>query len=176
MTQFDFKGRVIKSFAADATDPINAICVSPEDAYLAGCIKEKIYLWNCEAGVSYGKLEGHHANITCCFMNDELLASGSENGIVHLWKYKMLKRVARIGEYVYDYSMSCCYPIGFNIFRPLFRVIAAFPPILLLIYLWFKRGLHSIWICVIKVPKGHHVSAIVLTLTDVFVGVRRSRA
>jgi len=94
--QFDYKGRVLKSFSNEA-EPIKATCVSPDDDYVVGCREKTVLVWKFRTGEEYGKMEGHRSDITCCSMNDTFLATGSVNGVVHLWKYKDLKRVARIG-------------------------------------------------------------------------------
>jgi len=94
--QFDYKGRVLKSFSNEA-EPIKASCVSPDDDFVVGCRGKTIIVWKFRTGEEYGKMEGHRSDISCCSMNDTFLATGSANGVVHLWKYKDLKRVARIG-------------------------------------------------------------------------------
>jgi len=93
---FCFKGRVIKSYSNEV-EPIAATCVSPDDEIVVSCHKEKVMLWNVKSGDDIGHLDGHRADISCCSISDGLLATGSVNGIVHLWRYKELKRVARIG-------------------------------------------------------------------------------
>jgi len=93
-----FKGRVVKSYGkGDGNRTKNgAVCVAPSDDVVAICHGENVVVYK-KTGEEAGKLAGHKAEVTCCSISHDLLATGSSKGIILLWKYREMKRVARIG-------------------------------------------------------------------------------
>lgn len=99
MADHSFKGRVAKSFGTVLEDgPVAsaAVCVSPSDDLVIVAHGENMTVWK-KNGEEYGVLNGHRSAVTCCSITNDVLATGSANGIIHLWKYKDLKRIAQIG-------------------------------------------------------------------------------
>jgi len=95
-----FKARVAKSYGSRNGDeeraPTSALCVSPQDDVVVVCHGENVVVYR-KTGEEAGKLEGHRADVTCCSIGHELLATASAKGIILLWKYREMKRIARIG-------------------------------------------------------------------------------
>lgn len=93
-----FKGRVIRNYGNHADDHVktSAVCVSPQDDVVVVCHAENIVVYK-KTGEEVGKLVGHTSNVTCCSIGHELLATGSSKGAIILWKYREMKRVAKIG-------------------------------------------------------------------------------
>ena len=59
---------------------------------------QKILLWDINGGKCVGSLDGHKNDVTSCSFGKELLASGSRDGVLFLWKYRQLKRVSAISK------------------------------------------------------------------------------
>ena len=59
---------------------------------------QKVLLWDISGGKCVGSLDGHKSDVTSCSFGAELLASGSRDGVLFLWKYKNLKRVSTISK------------------------------------------------------------------------------
>jgi len=93
-----FKGRVVGNYGTHADNHVktSAVCVSPSDDVVVVCHAENIAVYK-KTGEEVGKLAGHKSDITCCSIGHELLATGSSKGVILLWKYRDMKRVARIG-------------------------------------------------------------------------------
>jgi len=71
--------------------------VSPDDSTAASCSSDnKILIWDLESGACSGSLVGHTAEVTSCSFGDDILASGSKDGTIILWKYKEMQRASRI--------------------------------------------------------------------------------
>merc|ERR1712013_229592 len=92
-----FKGRVVKSYGS-AGDKVktSAVCVAPSDDVIVVCHGENVVVYK-KSGEEAGRLVGHRSDVTCCSITHDLLATTSTKGIIILWKYREMKRVARIG-------------------------------------------------------------------------------
>jgi len=99
---FSFKGRVIKSYAndTDENNPIAAACTDLNDEIVFSCHSEKVIAWNMHSCDRVGTLEAPNeaqlTPVTCCSIGKDLLATGHNDGAVHLWKHNTFSRVARI--------------------------------------------------------------------------------
>lgn len=94
-----FKGRVVKSYgSAGDKDRVktSAVCVAPSDDVVVVCHGENVVVYK-KSGEEAGQLVGHRSDVTCCSITHDLLATTSTKGIIILWKYREMKRVARIG-------------------------------------------------------------------------------
>merc|ERR1712168_1564825 len=96
-----FKARVAKKYGNNENGDeeratTSARCVSPQDDVVVVCHGENVVVYK-KTGEEAGKLEGHRADVTCCSIGHELLATASAKGIILLWKYREMKRIARIG-------------------------------------------------------------------------------
>jgi len=93
-----FKGRVVKAYGKGDVGRFNtsAVCVSPSDDVIVVCHGENIVVYK-KSGEEAGSLTGHRSDITCCSISHDLLATASTKGVIILWKYREMKRVARIG-------------------------------------------------------------------------------
>jgi len=97
--QTTFKGRVVKSYGKGAGDvhvKTSAVCVSPSDDVVVVSHGENVVVYK-KTGEEAGRLTGHRSDVTCCSISHDLLATCSAKGIILLWKYREMKRVARIG-------------------------------------------------------------------------------
>jgi len=93
-----FKARVVKSYGVGTENraKTSAVCVSPSDDVVVVCHDDSVAVYE-KGGKQAGVLEGHRAEVTCCSISHDLLATASAKGIILLWKYREMKRVARIG-------------------------------------------------------------------------------
>lgn len=93
-----FKGRVIRNYGKPLDDHVktSAVCISPTDDTVVVCHGENVGVYK-KSGEEVGTLAGHRSDVTCCSIGHELLATGSSKGAVLIWKYREMKRVARIG-------------------------------------------------------------------------------
>lgn len=93
-----FKGRVVKAYGHGDGGHVNtsAVCVSPSDDVIVVCHAENVVVYK-KSGEEAGSLTGHRSDVTCCSITHDLLATASSKGVIILWKYREMKRVARIG-------------------------------------------------------------------------------
>jgi len=93
-----FKAKVVKSYGVAGESPVktSVVCVAPADDVVVVCHGEKVAVYR-KTGEKAGELTGHRAEVTACSISHDLLATASSSGIIILWKYREMKRVARIG-------------------------------------------------------------------------------
>merc|ERR1712168_1533715 len=93
-----FKAKVVKSYGVAGESPVktSVVCVAPADDVVVVCHGENVAVYR-KTGEKAGELTGHRAEVTACSISHDLLATASSTGIIILWKYREMKRVARIG-------------------------------------------------------------------------------
>jgi len=94
-----FKARVVKAYGKGDLEEVvktSSVCVAPSDDVVVVCHGENVAVYK-KNGEEAGQLTGHRGDVTCSSISHDLLATASSKGIIILWKYREMKRVARIG-------------------------------------------------------------------------------
>lgn len=93
----NFQGKVCQKIDLTGNRSVLGCDVSADDQTAVSCSSDnKISVWDIESGNLLGTLMGHQDEVTCCSLGDELLITGSKDGVVMVWKYRDLKRVSKI--------------------------------------------------------------------------------
>lgn len=59
----------------------------------------QVLLWDVNTGQCQGSLDGHASDVTRCSFGKEILATGSRDGTVILWRYADNKRCSKISKF-----------------------------------------------------------------------------
>lgn len=89
----------IKYYLSGHRQPVNTICLNPEEKILAsGSDDRKIFLWDLDKMEKINQFAGHNDNIGALAFNPSgtVLSSGSEDGYIKLWDIQQGKQITTL--------------------------------------------------------------------------------
>lgn len=102
-----FQGKLQKTLHIGEAGAILACGLSHNDLTVGSCsTNNKVLLWGVDTGSCISSLDGHQSDVTRCSFGKELLATGSRDGTVFLWRYGDSKRCSKIT--VHTSSITSC--------------------------------------------------------------------